>query len=271
VERQLIEAFTSLGRSIVAAIPKISIGLVLVVVGLLVAKAAQAGVRTMLIRLRFDDLMRKTGISSVLKRIGLNQHLSVFLPRLTYLLVLILLAKTVSDALRLTTISNTLGAFFAYLPNIVAALLLLILGTTAGQLAGRMVRQAAESSGIDSARTLGKLTSLLIVFIVAMMAVSQLKIDTEMVRIVTSFVLGAGALAFGLAFGLGTRNIVRDIVAGFYTRKFLTIGTSVEIAGQHGVLASITATHAILLGEGEEISVANSTFLEHITKTTSKA
>ena len=107
----------------------------------------------MLIRLRFDDLIRKTGVSSVLKRIGLNQHLSVFLPRLTYLLVLILLAKTVSDALRLTTISNTLGAFFAYLPNIVAALLLLILGTTTGQLAGRMVRQAAESSGIDSART----------------------------------------------------------------------------------------------------------------------
>jgi hypothetical protein len=106
------------------------------------------------------------------------------------------------------------------------------------------------------------MTSVLIVFIVTMMAVSQLKIDTEMVRIVTSFVLGAGALAFGLAFGLGTRNIVQDIVAGFYTRKFLAIGRS--------VLASITATHTILFREGEEISVANSTFLEHITTIAAK-
>jgi small-conductance mechanosensitive channel len=58
---------------------------------------------------------------------------------------------------------------------------------------------------------LGKLVSALVVFIVAMMTIGQLKIDTEMVRIVTSFFLGAGALAFGLAFGLGTRDIVRNI------------------------------------------------------------
>ena len=271
METQLIDAFANLGRSIVTAIPKISIGIVLVLFGLLIAKLGQAAVRTTLVRLRFDSLMQKAGVSSVLKRLGLDQQLSIFLARLTYFLVLILLAKTVSDALRLTTISNALGAFFAYLPNIVAALLLLILGTRLAQLAGRMVRQAAESSGIDSARALGRLVSVSIVFIVSMMAISQLKIDTEMVRIVTSFILGAGALAFGLAFGLGTRKIVRNIVAGFYARKFLAIGKSLEIAGERGVLTSITATHAILIRDGEEISVANSTFLEYIAKTITKS
>ena len=50
------------------------------------------------------------------------------------------------------------------------------------------------------------------------------KIDTDIVRIVTSLILGAGALAFGLSFGFGTRNIVRNIAAGFYARKILVIG-----------------------------------------------
>ena len=134
------------------------------------------------------------------------------------------MAKTASDAFGLIAISNAIGVFFSYLPNVLAALLLLILGTTVGQFAGQMVTQAAESAGLDSAPALGKLVSALIIFLVAMMAIGQLKIDTEMVRIVTSFVLGAAALGFGLAFGLGTWDVVRNIVTGFYTRKFLAIG-----------------------------------------------
>jgi small-conductance mechanosensitive channel len=180
--------------------------------------------------------------------------------------VIIVLAQTASDALGLVAISNAIAAFFSYLPNIVAALLLLILGTTVGQFAGQMVTQAAESSGIDSAPALGKLVSALIVFIVAMMAIGQLKIDTEMVRIVTSFFLAAGALAFGLAFGLGTRDIVRNIVAGFYTRKILAVGENLEIAGQAGVLTAITSTHTILSDQGRDILVANATFLTETSK-----
>jgi small-conductance mechanosensitive channel len=176
------------------------------------------------------------------------------------------LAKTATDALGLVAISNAIGAFFSYLPNIVAALLLLILGSTVAQFAGQMVTQSAESSGIDFAPSLGKLVSSLILFVVAMMAIAQLKIDTDMVRIVTSFILGGAAVAFGLAFGLGTRDIVRNMVAGFYARKFLEVGKNLEIAGQRGVLRAITATHTILESEGQDISISNSTFLDQVSK-----
>jgi small-conductance mechanosensitive channel len=129
-----------------------------------------------------------------------------------------------------------------------------------------MVTQAAQSAGIDSAPALGKLISALIIFVVAMMAIGQLKIDTEMIRIVTSFVLGAAALAFGLAFGLGTREIVRNIVTGFYIRKLLAVGERLEIAGESGILGAVTATHVVLSSEGRDITVANSTFLDQTSK-----
>ncbi len=102
------------------------------------------------------------------------------------------------------------------LPNIIAALLLLIVGAAVSQFASETVTEAGRNSGLDFAPTLGKLVSGLIMFVVGMMAIGQLQIDTNMVRIVTSFILGAGALAFGLAFGLGTRDVVRNITAGFY-------------------------------------------------------
>jgi small-conductance mechanosensitive channel len=87
-----------------------------------------------------------------------------------------------------------------------------------------------------------------------------------MVRIVTTFVLGTAALAFGLAFGLGTRDILRNILTGYYTRKFLAIGKNLEIAGQSGVVTAITATHTVLNSEGQKILIPNATFLEHTSK-----
>ena len=64
----------------------------------------------------------------------------------------------------------------------------------------------------------------------------------------------------------GTREIVRNIVAGFYTRKFLAVGQSLEIAGNNGILTAITATHTILNHEGQDIMVANATFLDQTSK-----
>ena len=264
MKERLLNAFASLGNSVLAAVPKVAVGVLLVILGLVAARVIEVVLRTILTRVRFDKLIEKAGIDKALQRIGLRQQLNLFLPKLVYFLVLFLLAKTASDALGLVAISNAIGAFFAYLPNIIAALLLLILGTTVGQFAGQMVTQAAESAGIDSAATLGKLVSSLIVFIVAMMAIGQLKIDTEMVRIVTSS--RGRALAFGLAFGMGTREIVRNIVTGFYIRKVLVVGKSVDVAGESGILTAITATHAILESGGRDIIIANSNFMEQTSK-----
>ena len=266
MEQKLLEAFAGLGNSIASAIPKVCVGILLIILGLLVAKLLEVALRTMLIRARFDSLIEEAGVARALKRIGIRQQSSLFFPKLAYFLVIVLLARTASDALGLVAISSAIGDFFSYIPNIVAAVLLLILGTTVGQFAGQMVTQAVEGSGIDSAPALGKVVQALIVFIVAMMAMSQLKIETEMVRIVTSFVLGAAALALGLSFGLGTWGIVRNLVTGFYTRKLLAIGKPVEIAGQSGILTAITATHTVLNSDGQEILVANSTFLEQTSK-----
>jgi small-conductance mechanosensitive channel len=266
MKEKLYAAFAGLGNSIATAAPKVAIGILLVVLGLIAAKLVEIAIRSVLVRVRFDSAIEKLGIDKAIHRIGFRQKLSLAIPRLIYFLVVFLLAKTVSDALGLTAVSDAIGAFFSYLPNIIAALLLIVLGTTMGHAAGQMVTRAAQESGIDFAPSLGKLISSLIIFVVAMMAIGQLKIDTQMVRIVTCFVLGAGALAFGLAFGLGTRDVVRNLVVGFYTRKFLEVGKRVDIAGQSGILTAVTATHTILTDEERDVIVSNATFLEQTTR-----
>ena len=154
------------------------------------AKIIEKVLRYALTKIRFDALVGKAGIDVALQRIGIRQELTIQLPRLVYFLVLLLFAKTAVDALGLVAISGAIGAFFGYLPNIIAALVLLILGSTVGQFAGQTVAQSAASSGVEFAPALGKLVSGVILFVCAMMAIAQLKIDTDIVRIVTSFILG---------------------------------------------------------------------------------
>ena len=262
MKEKLVQAFVNLGDSIIAALPRVAMGIALTVVALVTAQVIERVLRYALTKVRFDSLVGRVGVDRALQRLGIRQQLTILIPRLVYFLVLLLLAKTAVDALGLIAISNAIGAFFEYLPNIVAALLLMILGSTVGQFAGQTVTQSAAASGVDFAPALGKLVSGLILFVCGMMAIAQLKIDTDIVRIVTSFILGGAALAFGLSFGLGTRDIVRNVAAGFYARKVLEVGKPLALAGQQGILKAITPTHLVIEAEGREIAVSNGTFID---------
>lgn len=264
MKEKLFESFQGLVNMVVGAAPKVVLGLILLFASILAAKAVEKVLRIFLVRVRLDNLVQQAGLDKTLQRIGIRQKLDFFIPRLVYYLILCLLAKTLADSLGLIAISDALGAFFSYLPNLIAAFLLVLLGSAVSQFVGTMVHQAAESAGLDFAPALGRLVSGLIFFIVAVMAVSQLKVDTEMLRLVTTIVLAAGALAFGISFGFGARDIVRNILAGFYARKFLQVGKPIEIVGQQGTLRAITATHAILEREQHSISVSNATFLDQV-------
>lgn len=266
MKEKLAQAFGQLLDTSIAATPKVALGLILFLGGLLAAKLVEVSLRFVLRRIMFDALVGKAGIDQILHRLGIREQLSIFLPRLVYFLVLIVLAQTSADAIGLTTISGAISAFFVYLPNIIAAILLLIIGSTLGQFAGQTVQQSAESSGIDVAPALGRLVSGGIFFVCAMMAVGQLKIDTAIVRIVTSIILGGAALAFGISFGFGTRDVVRNIAAGFYARKVLEIGRPLTVSGHTGTLRAITATHILLDSEDGEISIANSAVLHQVTR-----
>lgn len=262
MQQQLAQIARDLQQLVVQAIPRVIVGIAVVVALVVVAKLVERLLRALLVRLRFDALLEQAGIDKTLHRVGIRQSLNQVLPRLAYFLLLLLFARTAADGFGLVAISDGIAAMFAYLPNVVAAVLLVVVGTSVSQFAGRTVTQAAEESGIEFARPLGNLVSGLILFIVGVMAIGQLRFDTDMVRIVTICTLSGLALAFGLSVGLGTRDITRNILAGFYARKIFSPGDTIEIRGQRGILKAITATQTLIEQDTGLVTVANTSFLD---------
>ncbi len=262
MQQQLLQSFRDLQITVATAVPRILVGIIVLVVLVMAARLVERLLRIVLVRLRFDSLLEQAGVDKILHRLGLRQSLNVVLPRLAYFLLLFLFARTAADAFGLTAISEAIASLFAYLPNVLAAILLVVVGSSVSQFAGRTVTQAAEESGIEFARQLGGLVSGLILFIVGIMAIGQLRFDTEMVRIVTICTLSGVALAFGLSVGLGTRDITRNVMAGFYARKLFGPGDPIEVRGHRGLLRAITATQTLIDEETGVVAVANSAFLE---------
>lgn len=264
MKEKLLESLNGLVDSVVFAAPKVVMGLVLFLIALVVAKVVEKVLRAILTRVRFDKLVQKAGIDKTLQRMGLRRELNIFVPRLVYFLLLFLLAKIAADVLGLTAISQALSSFFGYLPNLIAALLLIVLGSAAGQFVGEMIARAGEEAGLEFGRQLGRLVSTLIIFVVGIMALGQLRMDTQMIRLVAAILLGGITIAFALSFGLGARDVTRNLLAGFYARKVLRVGDRIEISGQRGVLKAVTSTHTLIESGERTISLSNTRFIDEI-------
>lgn len=266
LKNQVVAAFEKLLNTVVEGAPRVIVAILLIVVALLAAKLIEKVLRVLLRRIRLDALFEKMGLKAALARIGLTQDAHEFLPRITYFLLLFLFAQTAADSLGLTPISQAIGSFFSYLPNLFSALALVLVGSVAGQFAGKTIARAAKESGIDFAPALGNAVSALILVIAGIMAIAQLKIDTDIVRIVTACLLAGVALAFGLSFGLGSREITRNILVGFYARKIFRSGDELELRGEKAILTTITPIQAVLEKDGRTISIPNSTFMDEVVK-----
>ena len=261
-QQQLSVVLATFRNAAINVLPRVATGLAIVIVLLITARLAERVLRAFLVRVGFDHLLKQVGIDKTLHRIGVRQSPAEVLPRFAYYLLLLFFARIGADVLGLAAVSDAITAMFAYLPNVLAAALLVGVGTAVAQFAGHAVEQAAAESGIDFASSLGSIVSGLIMFVVSIMAIAQLKIDTDMVRIFTICLLSGFALAFGLSFGLGTRDITRNVLAGFYARKLFRPGDSVEIRGYRGIIKGITATQTLIEQEQGLVMFANTVFLD---------
>ena len=267
IQEQLTTAVQDTVASLVMWTPRVLGAVLILLLALVVAKIVERTLRTVLTRLKVGVVLQRLGLDDTLKRIGITQPLDLLLPRVVYFLLLFLVARTLAESLGLGPVSDAIGAFFAYLPNVVSAVVIMLFGSVVANLAGQMVSRAARESGIDFASSLGSLVSALIIFVLGIMAVAQLRIDTEIVRLVIACALGGVALAFGLSFGLGTREITRNIIAGFYARKIFSVGKELEIRGERGVLRSITPTQTLLVQPDDTVvAVSNASFLDEVAK-----
>jgi small-conductance mechanosensitive channel len=263
-----LSAAGAVSQNLIAAVadlvPRFLVAVVVIVLGLIVAKLTEKSIKVLFERLRIDALLERVGITGALRRFGLSGSPGRLLARSVYILLIILFTQSVCRAVGLDVVADAIGSFFGYLPNLVAAFLVLLLGMIFSQFVGRTITSSAEESGLEYGPMLGRAVSTLVMFVVVIMALSQLRIDTGIIRMVVLVLLAAVAVAIALSFGLGTRDVTRNIVAGFYLRRLLREGERLEIDGHEGLVVGVTPLQTLLDQDGRTVGVPNQIFLDRI-------
>jgi len=134
-----------------------------------------------------------------------------------FIMILVIIASL--DALGLPIVSDILNDIFLYIPNVVAAIIVLILGILFANLLSAVVRTAASNAGLTTAEALGKVTFYAIIFFSGAIALIQLGIGEEIVAAAFGIVFGAAALALALAFGLGGKDVAADHLKKWFEKK----------------------------------------------------
>ena len=262
IRREFEALWGQIVQDFVAAVPKVVVGLVLVLLAYLAAHFAARATRYLVARSGLERLLAHADADEWMARVGTQHRAADLIARVVFWLLLLLFARTGADALGLTAISDAIRSIVGYAPELAGAVVILLVGAVLAKAAGSAVTRLAEQTRIQYGKALGRLTSTAVVAIVIVMAADQLRIDTVMVQLTAGALLGAVALGAAFAFGLGARDLTRSIMAGHYARKLLALGEEIRIGELTGTLVGVTPTHLLVERDGRVIGVANGRILE---------
>ncbi|MCL4487846.1 MAG: small-conductance mechanosensitive ion channel [Chloroflexi bacterium] len=210
----------ALALSMIAeAIPKIIGFIIILIIGWIVASLIAAAVAAVLRAVRFNDLGQRSGFSTFIHDMGLKTDPSGAIADLAKWFVRLITLVVAFDELGLTAVSQILNQILAWLPNLVVALVVLVIGGLIANFLSDLIRGSTAVSGLGNPSFLALIARYAVLAFAIIVALNQIGIAATLVDTLFVAAVGAIALALGLAFGLGGRETAAQMWREWYQRS----------------------------------------------------
>jgi len=181
--------------------------IVILIIGWLLSKLVRTVVTKALKAVRLDALSERIELKDLLEKGGVPYTLSDLVGVIFYWLGLLVTFVVAVNAIGLTVAADLLNRVVLYVPNIIAAIFILILGMFAATFLKNVVQTAANNAGLSQVKVLGKIIEVVVMIFVIAIALEQLNIGAQIIQLAVSIILASLGLALALAFGLGCKDI----------------------------------------------------------------
>lgn len=200
-------SFYDLWFTVAQYLPAILAAVIVFVIGWIVGVILYRVVVEIVRVLRIDDALRTAGMNEAAKNAGFNLDIGRFLGTLVEWFVIIVFLVAALDILGLTRVTIFLQTVvLLYLPQVIVAALILILGAIVAEVVRGLVSGSARAAGAHGANLAGTVAKYAIWVTAILAALNQLGVATEFVQTLFTGIVIAASLAFGLAFGLGGKE-----------------------------------------------------------------
>jgi hypothetical protein len=256
-------------NTFLSAIPRIIGFAVVLIVGWIISSLLARGVEALLNAVRFNDLARRSGFADFVENMGVRDTSSGVIASIVKWFVRLITLVVAFDTLGLPAVSNVLQQLLLWLPNLVVALVVLVIGGLAANALSRLVRGTTAEAGFTNPDMLATVTRVAVWAFTIVVAINQLGIATTLINTLLIGVIGAIALACGLAFGLGGRDRAAQLLDTM-GRNMAPVGPKLERAANvaQSTLTSVkpqargTASTGPGVGHHSENAVGNGSWVE---------
>ena len=197
-------SFQNLWTGVILFIPNLIVAIVILAIGWAIGVAIGKAITHLIKVIKFDEALRRAGFESVIKRSGLNLNSGHFLGSLVKYFTIVVFLIASFDVLGLNQVTAFLQqVVIGYLPQLIIAVLILLVGAVVGDVLSRIVVASARTASLSQANFLGTVSRWAVWVFAILVALSQMGIAGAFIQtLFTGFVV-AVSLALGLSFGLG--------------------------------------------------------------------
>ena len=255
-------AMLNLTTQAVSYLPVLLTAVVILFVSWVIARVLAAVTRRMAIHLGVDSYVQQSGLATGLTQAKIERPPTELLAALVFWLVILSGVLLTLDHLGLSDALVPLQSLITFLPRIFAAILILIVGAVLAQWVGQAIQAAVASMGVEFHRQIGRGVRFVLLLAVGIITLQQLGLDLSLFTGTFINLITIGAAGIALAFALGGREIVHNILAGYYAKEVFSTGDRLLLDKTEGTLESIGALNAeISIGE-DVLVVPNSQLID---------
>ncbi|MEJ7809613.1 MAG: mechanosensitive ion channel [Gemmatimonadaceae bacterium] len=189
---------------------------VILFAGYLLAKLLEKGTDRLLTRIGLNRWLERGGVLEAVERTGWRSRPSRVFANLVFWFVMFAVILIAANALGLESLANLFGQLVSYIPSVVAAIVIVIVGIVLGEFVDGLIM--ASAGALHGGPTLARVGRGSVVMLAIFMALQELGIAPDIVTTAFAILFGAVALGMALAFGLGNRELAGEVTRQWYER-----------------------------------------------------
>ncbi|HEX6313478.1 MAG TPA: hypothetical protein VFZ73_01405 [Gemmatimonadaceae bacterium] len=236
-----LSGFRDTAQTIYAFLPTLLGAVVLILSGWLLGRILAWGSRRTVTAL-LDRLARQPVVGGAIESSGAARQGPAVIAGFVFWVIQIFFVAAAMESLGLPVVTASLSRAAYYLPNVLAAMVVVFAGLIVGKILGNAVSRTATGTGMAFGPAIGGTVRGTVILVAIVVAIEQVGIQADVLVVMVAVVVGAGLAGAGLAFGLGSRTAVSNIIASHYVTQAYRVGQTVRIGDVEGKIVETTPT-----------------------------
>jgi small-conductance mechanosensitive channel len=230
----LFDSFTQAFHQVTDLAPKVVVMVVVLVVGYIAARLIGQAIGKLSEKIGLEAAAERSGLAQSMRHMGIKRNVPAIVGAIVFWLLMCVFVMAAFNILGLEKLSQAMQTLVDYIPRVLVATVVVVIGLLVASFLRGLVATSADRVGITYAGQLANACYYVLALLTFMAAFDQLGINFKLLDNLIMIAFGGLAVGFGLSFGLGGRDVMAGILAGYYLRQRLQTGDLVTVAGLEG-------------------------------------